>query len=50
MTHRSDPIATGSARTSLAHLVIAFVTGLPLRSAYALIPHPDDENGAFVGV
>jgi hypothetical protein len=51
MNDRSPTTGIGRlTRASLAHFVLAFVTGLPLASASALVPHPDDERGPFVGV
>ena len=40
----------GPVRRSLATVVLALVTGLPLGSAGRLVPDPDDRGGPYVGV
>lgn len=47
MKHR--PISSRLALASLAQLVLAVATGLPLRSADKLMPRADDLNGPSLG-
>ena len=47
---KDRPTSSSLALASLAQLVLAVTTGLPLRSADRLIPRADDRNGPFFGI
>ncbi|MDP4022499.1 hypothetical protein Q8W71_07685 [Methylobacterium sp. NEAU 140] len=47
---RTAPCPAGPVRRSLATVVLALVTGLPLGSAGRLVPDAEERDGPYVGV